>query len=159
MELANCFSILTLCASFCLLILSFNTARDDGKEQEGDWPVFHWRRAGRVSRPGESRKGAHQRHNSADTSHYRDISHWTKMLYSGIVGDEASGDAADSQEWLWWPRTRLHFSTRCRICHFRWLLVHFLKTFPHDHRLIPGVSKMIGKGTVLWCLPLEGACS
>ncbi|RXN26800.1 hypothetical protein ROHU_005532 [Labeo rohita] len=47
---------------------------------------------------GKAQKDAHQRLNSDDTFHYRDVSRSTKMLYSSIVGDEATGDAAASQE-------------------------------------------------------------
>lgn len=47
---------------------------------------------------GKAQKDAHQRRNSADTFHYQDVSHSTKMLYSNIVGDEATSEAAASQE-------------------------------------------------------------
>lgn len=107
MELANCFSILILCASFCLVILSFNTARGWWKGTEGWLACFFTSREQDVSQgQGKARKGAHQRR---DTYHYQTVSHRTKMLYSSIVGDEATADAA-SQEWLWWPRMTLLFN-------------------------------------------------
>lgn len=71
---------------------------DDGKEQ-GVIGLFFTTRERDVSEgQGKAQKDAHQRRNSADTFHYQDVSHSTKMLYSNIVGDEATGEAAASQE-------------------------------------------------------------
>jgi len=72
---------------------------DDGKEQGSDWPVFFTSREQDVSHgQGKARKGAYQRRDSADAYHYKTVSHRTKMLYSSVVGDEATADAAASQK-------------------------------------------------------------